>query len=133
MMQSRVNAAGSEARVTVKRRRSKLAPSSHATHKTQQRLIRRLRLEASDVVTPGCPQDLVNKHKEHKKNQKITVRPPWLLFLELRNIGPRWYTSVPPFTQTERRSSTKPWSKPIEEADRSEMTTQELRQQGRVS
>ncbi|CAG7896616.1 unnamed protein product [Brassica rapa] len=37
--------------------------------------------------------------------------------------GPQWYTSLPQFTQTERRSSTKPWSKSIEEADWSKTGT----------
>ncbi|CAF2089678.1 unnamed protein product [Brassica napus] len=40
-----------------------------------------------------------------------------------RNRGPQWYTSLPQFTQTERRSSTKPWSKSIEEADWSKTGT----------
>ncbi|CAN6875070.1 unnamed protein product [Brassica oleracea var. botrytis] len=46
--------------------------------------------------------------------------------------SPQWYTSLPQFTQTERRSSTKPWSKSLEEADWSETARQERGRQRRV-
>ncbi|KAG2264867.1 hypothetical protein Bca52824_071946 [Brassica carinata] len=49
-----------------------------------------------------------------------------------RDRGPQWYTSLPQFTQTERRSSTKPWSKSLEEADWSETARQERGRQRRV-
>ncbi|CAF1804878.1 unnamed protein product [Brassica napus] len=46
--------------------------------------------------------------------------------------SPQWYTSLPQFTQTERRSSTKPGSKSLEEADWSETARQERERQRRV-
>ncbi|WZZ38420.1 hypothetical protein YC2023_034679 [Brassica napus] len=73
-----------------------------------------LRLEAGDSVTSGCPQNPTKQRSGAKRGAK-----------RLTDRGPQWYTSLPQFTQTERRSSTKPWSKSLEEADWSETVRQE--------
>ncbi|WZZ48487.1 hypothetical protein YC2023_048594 [Brassica napus] len=98
----------------------------------------RSNLSYLDRVQRSNPESIPHKMKPELRSSVggLSWLPP--VTRHIRTVetamdrGPQWYTSLPQFTQTERRSSTKPGSKSLEEADWSETARQERERQRRV-
>ncbi|CAN7007707.1 unnamed protein product [Brassica oleracea var. botrytis] len=98
----------------------------------------RSNLSYLDRVQRSNPESIPQKMKPELRSSVggLSWLPPATRHIRMietaMDRGPQWYTSLPQFTQTERRSSTKPWSKSLEEADWSETARQERGRQLRV-